>query len=272
MKNSIKSTLRLMVLTVLSVIIVACGGEAGNSKVLPVKMVLPVVIEDSYVLEELRILVIGQSISSNCNEFIYGAVDNVYQIGRDGTVKAAKDPFEWADCEKGSIWSPLGRELIAKKIAKKVIFMPIGVGSTKVQDWQPGGKAFDKLNAAILTTQQNKIEFDAAFWLQGSSDIGTLKDEYVDRLSSLIDFIKTKIKIKRWFVAVHSKCYGNYSADVEAAQRIVASNSIKQQYLGANLNALGNEYRFDECHLNQQGQEKAATMWLEAVRSGISGS
>ena len=44
----------------------------------------------------LKILVIGQSISSNCNEFKFSAVTGVNQVSLDGVEKSAADPFEWA--------------------------------------------------------------------------------------------------------------------------------------------------------------------------------
>jgi hypothetical protein len=220
--------------------------------------------------EELRVLVIGQSISSNCNEYIYGAVDNVLQIGKDGVIKAAHDPFEWADCSKGSMWMPLGKRIIEGGMAKKVIFMPIGVGGTKVRDWQEGGTAFGKLNEAISVIKKNGMKFDFVFWHQGSSDIGTSKSEYTTRLLSVIDYVSRNVPVNRWLIGIHSRCWGDYDPEVEAAQFAVANASEAGRFAGANSNLLGGEYRLDGCHLNQRGQEQMALMWLEAIRSANS--
>lgn len=249
----------------------ACG--SGGSKVeTPVQVAPQPEKPSTPVSKELRILVIGQSISSNCNESVYGPVANVFQIGKDGTVKAASDPFEWADCDKGSMWMPLGRRLIESGVAQKVTFMPIGVGGSKVQDWQPGGGAFTKLNQALDLARKNGIKFDYAFWHQGSADIGIARDEYVQRLQSVIAYVGNNSQVGRWLIGIHSRCYDRYDTEIEAAQRIVGDAAAAGRFLGANSNLLGNDYRFDKCHLNQQGQEQMAQMWLEAIRNASSGT
>jgi hypothetical protein len=258
-----------VVLACLCVSLSACGGSGNTSAVSPAAPQQPQAPSQP---KELRILVIGQSLSANCNANVYGPVANVYQIGKDGAVKAAQDPFEWADCDKGSMWMPLGQRLIESGMAQKVTFMPIGVGGTKVQDWQEGGKAFLKLNTALDLVAKSGIGFDMAFWHQGSADAGIPRDEYVSRLLSVIAYVNGKIPVKRWLIGIHSRCWERYDAEVEAAQRIVADAPGTGRFPGANTNLLGNEYRFDECHLNQAGQEQMAKMWLEAIRNASSGT
>ncbi|NVI81425.1 sialate O-acetylesterase [Janthinobacterium sp. BJB401] len=275
-------------------VIAACGGGTGSAPdgaviipvipvppVTPVTPVIPVppvppiipvipvtpVIPDP--LPELRILVIGQSISSNCNEHVYPAVDNVFQVGKDGVIKIASDPFEWADCNHGSMWMPLGKKLIGAGIARKVIFMPIGVGGTKVADWQAGGVAFGKLNIAIGVILAQGIKFDFAFWHQGSSDSGTDKDVYIQRLGEVIGYVNSKIKVNRWMIAAHSRCGMAYDRNIESAQLIFGNAPELKRYPGPNTNLLGDEYRFDACHLNEKGQEKMSSMWLDSVKAAL---
>ncbi|WP_139179196.1 sialate O-acetylesterase [Janthinobacterium sp. YR213] len=244
-----------------ALILTACGGGgAGNPA--PIAPITPIV---NVPLEEMKILIIGQSISSNCNEYVYGAVDNVFQIGKDGSLKAARDPFEWADCGKGAMWMPLGKKLIEAGIARKVVFMPIGVAGSRVEDWQVGGAAFGKLTNAITLMQAQGLSFDFAFWHQGSSNAGTDKTVYAERLRSVLDYVNSKVKIKRWLIAVHSRCSGTYDSGIESAQILVGNAPQLNRYPGPNTNLLGNEYRYDTCHLNQKGQEKMASMWLESV-------
>ncbi|WP_289912948.1 sialate O-acetylesterase [Janthinobacterium sp. SUN100] len=278
-------------------IIAACGGGTGSAPdtpviipiipitpvtpvipVTPVTPVIPIVPVTPVIpvtpgipgsLPELRILVIGQSISSNCNEHVYPAVDNVFQVGKDGAIKIASDPFEWADCNKGSMWMPLGKKLIVGGVARKVIFMPIGVGGTKVTDWQAGGVAFGKFNSAIGLIQAQGIKFDFAFWHQGSSDFGTDKDLYIQRLSEVIDYVNTKVKVNRWIIAVHSRCGTAYDRNIESAQLAFGNVPKLKRYPGPNTNLLSDEYRFDACHLNEKGQEKMASMWLDSIKAAL---
>ena len=244
--------------------VTACGGGTGSVPVSPV-VNRPI----TYPMSELRILVIGQSIASNCNEHVYTAVDNVFQISKDGSIKAASDPFEWADCKQGSIWIPLGKKIIEAGLARKVTFMPIGVSGSKVEDWQEGGPAFGKLNSAIGLIQAQGINFDLAFWHQGSSNAGMDRASYMWRLGSVIDYVNSKVKINRWLIAAHSRCWGVYDQNIESAQLTIGNAPDLNRFLGPNNNLLGDEYRTDTCHLNEKGQEKMASMWVESVRSVI---
>jgi hypothetical protein len=241
----------------LSFLLNGCGG--GST--------VPVISAPEAQLPELRILVIGQSISSNCNQHVYGPVANVYQFGLNGDIKDAKDPFEWADCSSGSMWMPLGKKLIDAGVARKVVFMPIGVSGTSVQAWQEGGVAFAKLNRALEIINQRGIEFDFAFWHQGSANSGTPADVYTESLSAVVGYVNRNVKIARWLIAVHSRCGGPADLSIEAAQLAFGNAPGLGRYLGPNTNLLGDDYRSDRCHLNEKGQEAMASMWLDSIKS-----
>jgi hypothetical protein len=267
MLNS-RTVVPLIILCV-SLFLSGCGGGGGEGVNSSVPVGTAVSQPVKLPLAELRILVLGQSIASNCNEHRYGPVDGVYQIVKDGSSKPASDPFEWADCAEGSVWMPLGKKLIDNGIAQKVTFMPIGVGGTRVQDWIEGGTAFSKLNNAISVIKQRQLTFDFAFWHQGSSDIGTNKNAYIAGLTSLIGYTDANVQIARWLIARHSKCWGNYDPNIEEAQTVVGNSPALRRFLGPNNNLLGDDYRVDRCHLNQKGQEEMASMWLESIRSAL---
>ena len=167
------------------------------------------------------------------------------------------------------MWMPLGKRLIDAGVARKVVFMPIGVGATSVQDWQVGGVAFFKLNSAIELIRKKGIKFDFAFWHQGSSNFGTEKAVYQDRLSSVIDYVNGKIQVDRWLIAIHSRCAGVYDRNIEAAQLEIGNMNSMKRYMGANNNLLGNDFRFDGCHLAENGQESMASMWLDSVKAAL---
>jgi hypothetical protein len=257
----------LWFLLMLAFALSSCGGSSAVSS--PVSS--PVTATPVQVLpfKVMRILVLGQSIASNCNEHLYGEVDNVFQVSRDGKILPAKDPFEWAHCGQGSIWIPLGRKLIENGIAEKVIFMPIGVGGTRVRDWQEGGSAYPKLNDAVALIKKESLNFDFAFWHQGSNDMGTDSEDYRKRLTAVLADVDGKITIRRWLIALHSRCWGTYDPNIEAAQRIVAADRANNRFLGPNNNILEEDYRFDHCHLNRKGQEEMASMWMEGIRNAV---
>ncbi|MXR36811.1 sialate O-acetylesterase [Craterilacuibacter sinensis] len=217
------------------------------------------------VAKEVHILVIGQSISSNCNQNKFGKVDGVYQFDLNGNVVAASDPFIWADCNGGSMWMPLGERMIKSGLASKVVFMPIGIGGTKVSEWLVGGRAFGKLETALSVIAKKGITFDYVLWHQGSSDIGTPGNIYQDDLHKLYSYVRKKIGVVPWVVARHSRCYGRYDEKIDGVQQKIVTNAPLFFYAGPDNNSLDDRFRFDSCHLNKTGQIKMAELWFESI-------
>ncbi len=215
--------------------------------------------------KDIFILVVGQSISSNCNEYKYKEIQGVYQVNLVGEVVPALDPFLWSDCKQGSMWIPLGGKIISLGLAKSVTFMPIGVGGTSVQDWLPQGRAFEKLGKAIRVANSSNIRFDYAFWHQGSSDVGRSPQAYAQNLSQVLRYISLNIKIDKWIIARHSKCGTHFDEMISKAQYQASLNYLARRFPGPDNNELGYEFRFDGCHLNKTGQEKMADLWLGSM-------
>ncbi len=209
-----------------------------------------------------NIIVIGQSISSNCNQTRFVAVPGVYQLNLDGEKVFAQDPFVWADCDGGSIWMPFAERLIASGFTDEVTLMPIGVAGTKLIDWLPDGKANKKLKRALSAARENGIKFDYVFFYLGSSDIGESPKKYKSQLIELNRFVREEIGYSSWLVAQHSRCNDGYDSTIAKVQR--SFNKIPF-YAGPDSNSLGDEYRVDGCHLNKAGQEKMAALWVESL-------
>lgn len=216
--------------------------------------------------EQINILIIGQSVSANCNEHVYDAVNGVFQIGLDGAEIPAKDPFDWADCKAGSMWIPLGREIVKSGMADRVVFMPIGISGAKVSDWRQGGVAFPKLEKAIAVIKDKNIKFDYAFWHQGSSDIGRGR-LYGSDLSALLAYVARNVKVEKWLIAQHSSCFGKIDIPLARVQKEIGKNYVSRRFPGPDTNLLGAGYRVDGCHLNYAGQEKMAEQWLSSMQT-----
>lgn len=220
--------------------------------------------------KNISILVIGQSISSNCNQYKYPDIQGIYQYDFEGNRIKASDPFIWADCNGGSMWMPLGKMIRNNNFADEVTFMPIGIGGTTVQDWLPNGRAYPKLQKAMSLIKNRQIKFDYIFWHQGSSDIGTPPEIYKQRFNALATHVIKlgDLRSSKWIIARHSQCYGKLDEKLWKAQTEIGrmDNHIRF-FVGPNTNSLGNEYRFDTCHLNQQGQEKMAALWFDSLKN-----
>jgi hypothetical protein len=216
---------------------------------------------------QLYILVVGQSVAANCNEHRYAPVKGVFQIGLNGQEVAAADPFEWADCNRGATWIPLGRRLIESGMADRVTFMPIGVNGSTVADWSAGGKADAKLTKALALIKQKGLVFDYAFWQQGPADANIRAPRYTKILNSVLYRLSTSANIKNWLIATHSTCHGRTAPHIAKAQQFVNSYHLLNRFPGPNTDLLGESLRFDGCNLNQAGQEQMAQSWLESIRA-----
>lgn len=228
---------------------------------------LPVTLNSAHAeTKGMTFLIIGQSISSNCNQKKFGPENGVNQYDFNGNITKAQDPLIWADCTEGSLWIPMGKELIERKITNQVNLLPIGVSGTKVQDWLPSGKAFPKLERSLDLIVKNKIHIDYILFYQGSSDIGTKPSLYKYNFLQLHHIVKDKLGPIDWIIAAHSKCSGKIDKDIEYIQK---SLSYGPFYTGPDSNILGDDYRFDGCHLNERGQIKMANLWVNAIQNAI---
>lgn len=219
--------------------------------------------------KSVSVLVVGQSISSNCNDYKFSMVAGVKQVDLSGQIVPAVDPFAWADCKGGAVWIPMGKQLVIQRIYDEVIFMPIGVSGSSVKDWLPNGRAHEKLKQALRLIKDKKIKIDYIFWYQGSSDMGGNPYEYRRGVLKIYAEIKDTVGAKPMLVARHSRC-GAMDKKIEMAQNTIISSNVQRYFAGPNTNDLDNKYRMaDLCHLNKLGQEKVGEMWAEALLKAI---
>lgn len=213
--------------------------------------------------KDIYILVLGQTVAGNCNEQRYDVYPGVYQYDKQGNEVAAKDPFIWSDCEGGSIWMPLGKELIDHQLADRVIFMPIGVQS-QIMDWLPEGVAWQRLNEALNLAQEKDIHFDYVLWHQDSLDLDMNKFDYQNVVNKTIKYVSSRVGVKKWLVAQHLRCRDDQSDSVAMTKGSFSEISFNR-YLGPNTKALQKEFRVDNCRLNAKGQEELALRWFNAI-------
>lgn len=222
--------------------------------------------------KNLRILVIGQSISSNCNQYRFPPSPHIDQITLTGTEVPAKDPMIWADCTGGSMWIPLGQELLARHMAERVVFMPIGVAGTAIRDWLPGGRAYPKLQTAMRLIRDHKIHFDFVLWHQGSSDYGTSPLKYRESFLSVVRDVRKQGNLRgsKWIIARHSGCVGRFDPAIWKVQnQLAASDNNLNFFTGPDNNLLGAAWRFDGCHLNKAGQERMGALWADSIQQAL---
>ena len=208
----------------------------------------------------------GQSISSNFNEKTYSSHEHVYTLDEKGECVLAQDPLPIADGKAGSMWMPLAGKIIESGSAKNVLLVSIGVGGSAIERWTTKGDLSQHLETSLEMLNKLKIPISMFLWHQGTSNMGTLPDTYHDNFLAITKTIRDKGYSSPILVAIHSRCFGSYDKNLEAAQNLLAQRHQDGLFLGANTNLLDESYRFDTCHLNAKGQEQAAQLWFNAIK------
>jgi hypothetical protein len=214
---------------------------------------------------DLKILVIGEGAAANCNAHVFGPQNGVYQIGLDGAVVPARDPFIWGGCTGGSIWMALGEKIIKSGMARTVTFMPVAVSAATVAEFSeavPGG-ASHKLRRATQVARTHR--FDFAFWQQGESDTGTDAAAYLSHLNKVIKTLSLQLKIDKWLIARGADCRSNGSSGAEVAQGRFGRTPIYRRFPGPDTSGLGGDHFSSGCNLSQRGQLEMAERWLAAM-------
>jgi hypothetical protein len=214
---------------------------------------------------EMTILVLGEGASANCNQHLSSAVSQVFQLTRGGELKPAVDPLDLAECSGGSIWIPLGQQLINSRMADRIVLVSIAVRQASVADWLPRGKVFPRLKSVVELANLKKISFDYVFWQQGYSDEPYSAERYFNDLRAVIKYVSTNIKVGGWIIAKGTGCPGIVRKGVEEAQVRMGRLPIYRRFAGPDTNRLAPTYSFGNCGLNQDGQNQMATLWAKAV-------
>lgn len=98
----------------------------------------------------------------------------------------------------------------------------------------------------------------------GINDNGSTEEEFYTNHKGVIDFSRSyeNSASLTWMVA--NSCYNDGIMEQlhRAQERLIQLPNV---FRGPNLNSIGNSGRTDGLHFNQEGQDKAAELWSEAV-------
>jgi hypothetical protein len=221
---------------------------------------------------DMYILVVGEGVAANCNVHSSGEVKGVYQIGSDGKIKPAHDPLDWAECTGGSIWIPLGRELIQSGMANKVVFMPLAFSQISAHDMVDGGRGASLIKRGIDVANTSNIKFDYALFQQGISDNGTSAQFYRRDITRLVKEISRGVTVKRWLFAQGSGCSVKSAPHILTVQETVSRNHQYNRYAGPSLTTFGDLHIDHDCSLTESGQASAARLWFDAIQGSDTAS
>lgn len=227
---------------------------------------------ESFSLDEFRgsetmwLLCLGQSNAANSGDEGRGFQPNVYSY-YDGKVYAAKDPLLGATGRGSSVWTALGREIIKRKMAQKVVLVPFAVGGTSIDRWQPNDPVGSLLGRTLASLKANKIEVSFILWQQGESDSDMGSEKYSDMLLQLKTGFVVSGQHAPMIVAFASRKRRGISTAVRQGQHIAADKSPCIIFEGPDADALGRDLRRDGIHFSTAGQDRLAVMWADNIQS-----
>jgi hypothetical protein len=216
----------------------------------------------------LNFLVISDSISADCSTQQRGPFQTTFQMSDAEPVAVVRARPVSAECNAQSTWINLGRMLIERKHARKVVFTSIEIKDAMLSGLTGNGPPEMSLSASIETMRRNELRFDAVLFQQGPGDTGKTSHAYKSEFNNLVrSFSRAKI-VAPWLIARHSRCGDLHDREIDIAQRTLTADFFTKFYFaGPNINIIDERMNPDGCLLNQAGEHRAAALWLQAYEA-----
>ena len=215
-------------------------------------------------------LVFGQSNSGNHGETLCRPGRAVYNFFR-GRCYKAEDPLLGTTGDRGSVWSRLGDLLIARGLYDTVTFIPIGVGTTTIDQWTGGGYLHRRIISAIDESRSCGLRITHLFWVQGGSEpwtrgVAANRDAYKRKFMAMLDSIRANGVDAPIFVAPATYSHVGVNPDIHRAQRELADPK-RGIFTGADNDILyaADENIWERVHLSHRCLALCARAWLEAI-------
>jgi hypothetical protein len=216
------------------------------------------------------ILTIGQANAGNTSTWLDTAGAGVFSYYR-GKLYPAVDPMIGSHGYGGSVWPAVGDSLIKDNLFKKVIFIPIAVSSTNIQDWATG-ECSVLLKQTLEELKSKNVKLTHILWHQGESNSGTPKEEYKDNLRKIVSIIRTNGQLAPFYCSIASlapaseKSSSGIDTNVQQAQ-IEFINENSGILAGPNTDLLNLAVdRYDGVHFSKSGKAKYMNQWLTCLR------
>lgn len=211
---------------------------------------------------DIHILILQESVSSDCNAKVFDAVDGVYQISLDGEEVPARAPFFWANCLEGDVFLPLGQAMIKSGMAERVIFMPIGTRGTSVRDWLVGGRAYEPMKLALKKANHKNINFDYVLWKGDFVDAKFSESRYQNDVQKILKEVKLGAKTEKFIISKSVSC--NVKGD--GYEKTYRWDPLYKRFPGPDIGKLASKYYINECNLNDLGKKEIVQLWLHAIK------
>lgn len=189
---------------------------------------------------------------------------------QNGTWVHGDDPQPGASGRGGSAWALLG-DLLVKKYDVPVGFISVGVGSTRVSDWSPTGKHYQRLRKALQLAGAHGCR--SILWHQGESDsmVGTSSESYAKMLSDIIAQSRMDASWDvPWGIALASFHPSPQSTAERQAAVVAGQQNVIATVLGVFQGPATDSYHtlgflVDTVHFNAKGLAAHAEGWANSL-------
>jgi hypothetical protein len=187
----------------------------------------------------------------------------------DGRIYQARDPLLGATLDRSNVFTRVGARLVAAGLYERVLLVPIAHGGTFIAEWVPGGRMHPRLARTIKMLRRRGIAVTHVLWQQGEAEASTPSadpTDWANHFRDIASVVRDAFAGSIFFVAQCTICCNDPNEVIRAAQRSVVDP--KHGILpGPDLDAIGREQRWDDCHFSIAGLERAADLWLAAFKN-----
>jgi Carbohydrate esterase, sialic acid-specific acetylesterase len=185
----------------------------------------------------------------------------------DGRCYIAKDPLLGATRDRSNLLTRLGDLLVRRGMYDHVLLVPIAYGGTFAAEWAPRGRMHPRLQRALKMLARRRIALTHVFWQEGEAEAAARDADpktWIAHFNAVVDTIRAAAHDTTIYVAQCTICRNPPNDIIRAAQRNVVDPSRKI-FAGPDLDVIGMEDRWDECHFSTAGLDRASELWLTAI-------
>lgn len=214
------------------------------------------------------LFVFGQSNSANHGRGQYRSKFEVVNFNPiTGKCYKAVDPLLGASGSGSSPWPQLGDRLIEETPLERVLIISIGIGGTKIEQWNEYGAFAYRVESSAKQLRQSGIEVTHVAWHQGEANKKDSKELYTSNFRLLEKHLRNSGIDAPVFIATASICMDLGSDEIRSAQQSIPQ-LIDGVYPGAHTDSLDRyEDRYDNCHFSEIGMNKHADLWFDVFQS-----
>lgn len=206
--------------------------------------------------------VFGQSNSANYALFRTADTSGHILNFFEGKCSLAKDPLLGTDGYRGSIWITLAQKM-AEETGKKVVIQAFGAGGTPIARWATEDDLGKYLKSELYTLKYTYPDIDYVFWVQGEADIYTPLPQYQQFMDILLAYIRSFYPDVTFGLSSTTYCDSRKSDELAKFQESMASEEKNIVWLGNMDQFIGQEYRWDNCHLTTKGVEAVTDEFMK---------